>query len=163
MKQHRGFTLIELMIVIAIIGILASIAVSAYQTYTIRAQVTEGVYMASAAKGPIVDAYMNDGAAPPDRVAAGMSPDAADTSGAYVGSVDIVDGQVLIVFNGPEAHVDILGDTLYLTPYETSSNSITWRCGTAAAPAAGALLDGGADHDEGTIDERYLPFACRGE
>ena len=63
MKQNKGFTLIELMIVVAIIGILASLAISAYQTYTVRAQITEGLNMASGAKVPVADAYTNDGVA----------------------------------------------------------------------------------------------------
>jgi len=73
-KHDKGFTLIELMIVVAIIGILASLAISAYQTYTVRAQISEGLEMASGAKVPIVDAFTNDGTAPADRAAAGMTP-----------------------------------------------------------------------------------------
>ncbi|MDH5500748.1 MAG: prepilin-type N-terminal cleavage/methylation domain-containing protein, partial [Gammaproteobacteria bacterium] len=74
MKRAQGFTLIELMIVIAIIGILASLAVSAYQTYSVRAQVTEAVNMGGHAKTPIVDAFLTNGRPPVDRVEAGMSP-----------------------------------------------------------------------------------------
>ena len=73
MRRHQGgFTLIELMIVVAIIGILASLATSAYQTFTVRAQVAEGLNMAAGAKVPIVDAYTNNGIAPVDRLEAGM-------------------------------------------------------------------------------------------
>lgn len=159
-SHSAGFTLIELMIVVAIIGILASLAISAYQTYTVRAQITEGLNMADGAKVPIVDAYTNAGTAPADRVAAGMSPNATDTSGNYVSAVAITNGRVDITFGGPRAHQAIFGQTLSVTPYETTGNTIIWRCGNAAQPA-GVLLQGGAPHLAPTVEARYLPSACR--
>ena len=159
-KHSRGFTLIELMIVIAIIGILASLAVSAYQTYTVRAQVAEGLNFAAGAKVPIVDAYTNGGVAPANRAAAGMTPLATDSRGNYVSSVEIVDGRVDVTFGGPLAHQDIIGTVLSMTPYETSANSVVWRCGNAPPPD-GELLNGGAGHVAPTVDERYLPSNCR--
>jgi type IV pilus assembly protein PilA len=159
--HNRGFTLIELMIVVAIIGILASLAISAYQTYTVRAQVSEGLTMAANAKVPIVDAYSNDGVAPAGRTEAGMSPNAADTSGNYVSQVDIVNGRVDITFGGPRVNADIVGDVLSLTPYRTGQNTVVWRCGYAAIPGGGALLNGGADHQLPSLDRRYLPSSCR--
>ena len=158
--RSAGFTLIELMIVIAIIGILASLAISAYQTYTVRAQVTEGLNMADGAKVPIVDAYTNSGTAPADRPAAGMSPSPADTRGNYVSAVAITNGRVDITFGGPRAHQAIFGQTLSVTPYETNGNTIVWRCGNAAQPA-GVLLQGGAPHLVPSVEPRYLPSACR--
>lgn len=158
--QTRGFTLIELMIVIAIIGILASLAISAYQTYTVRAQITEGLNMAAGAKVPIVDAYTNSGTAPADRTAAGMSPNATDTSGNYVSGVAITNGRLDITFSGPRAHQAIFGKTVSVTPYETTGNTVVWRCGNSAQPA-GVLLQGGAPHLAPTVDTRYLPSACR--
>jgi type IV pilus assembly protein PilA len=159
-KCGAGFTLIELMIVVAIIGILASLAISAYQTYTVRAQISEGLNMASGAKVPVVDAYTNEGTAPADRTAAGMSPNATDTSGNYVSAVAITNGRVDITFGGPRAHQAIFGQTLSVTPNETNGNSVVWRCGNAAQPA-GVLLQGGAPHLAPTVDVRYLPSACR--
>jgi len=82
------------MIVVAVIGILAAIAVSAYQTYTVRAQVSEALNMGAGAKTPVVDAFNMSGTPPADRAAAGMTAAPNDTQGKYVGSVDIDDGRV---------------------------------------------------------------------
>lgn len=160
MHRNRGFTLIELMIVVAIIGILASLAVSAYQTYTVRAQVAEGINFAVGAKGPVAEAYWLDGVAPANRAAAGMSAAGTDSAGNYVSAVEIADGRVDVTFSGPLSHQDIVGMTLSLTPYETAGQTIVWRCGNAVAPG-GNLLNGGAAHLAATVDPRYLPSACR--
>ena len=164
MNGQSGFTLIELMIVIAIIGILASVATSAYQTYVIRAQVTEGISLATTAKVPIVEAFLNDGEAPADRTQAGMTPNPTDTSSYYVESVAVVDGRVDITF-GHSANAVISGRILRLTPYETPELSVVWRCGSSPAPGLATLGTSGggaaATYEPSTVEDRYLPSTCR--
>ena len=163
-RDERGFTLIELMIVVAIIGILASLAISAYQTYTIRAQVAEALNMGAGAKAPVIDAFNQTGVPPADRTAAGMTPAPTDTQGEYVSQVDVDNGRVDITF-GNNVHQAIFGDTISFTPYMSGTGSIIWRCGAAAAPGAGAteLTGGGVSsvYLAPTVDTRYLPSSCR--
>lgn len=163
-RQHNGFTLIELMIVVAIIGILASLAVSAYQTYTVRAQVAEALNFAMGAKVPIVEAFNNTGIPPADLAAAGMPALATDIQGSYVSSVNISNGRIDITF-GNRVHQDAFGDTLSITPYQApGGGSFLWRCGYASAPANAVELSGGgvtSAHQLPTLNERYLPGTCR--
>ena len=160
---RNGFTLIELMIVVAIMGILASLAISSYQTYTIRSQVSEALSMAAGAKTPIIDAFNQTGKPPADRSAAGMSPTPSDTRGSFVESVAVENGRIDVKFGGV-AHQAIYGDTLSMTPYMSGTGSFIWRCGTAAAPDGATLLSGGgvtSEHALPDLESRYLPKSCK--
>jgi type IV pilus assembly protein PilA len=169
---QKGFTLIELMIVIAIIGILAAIAIPAYQDYTIRAQVSEGLSLAAGAKAAIAESFAQRGEAPADRTEAGMTPTLTDTSGKYVQSVDVENGSIIITY-GLAANAALTDQTLRITPYETLDKSVAWRCANAEAPAGqgvellGTAAGGNtAAYEAGTLGEtpelaKYLPSSCR--
>jgi len=165
-RREAGFTLIELMIVVAIIGILASMAIPAYQTYTIRAQVAEGLQLATAAKPPVTTSFLEDGRAPADRVEAGLSANATDSSGAYVSSIDVDDG-VLVITYGNSASAIISGLTLTLTPYQTADRTVVWRCGLSGAPMNVVELGTGSDNVTAyiapTVQPQYLPANCRAQ
>jgi len=166
-KVQQGFTLIELMIVVAIIGILAAIAIPAYQDYTIRSQVSEGLTLAAAAKAAVSESFSNRGVAPADRTAAGMTALATDTSGKYVTQVAIANGTITITY-GNDANAAIAAETLSLTPYESPDLSVVWRCGLAAQPPGTALLGTAGG---GTVAayvapsagmlSKYMPGSCR--
>jgi type IV pilus assembly protein PilA len=159
---QKGFTLIELMIVVAIIGILAAIAIPAYQDYTIRAQVSEGMTLAAAAKAAVAETFLNTGNAPTNRTIAGMTATATDTFGKYVQSVEVTTGTISVVY-GNEANAKITDAILELVPWTTPDDSITWQCGFAPDPGnSAALMENGVTN--GTdLESRYLPAACRAQ
>lgn len=163
-ENQHGFTLIELMIVVAIVGILASLAISAFQTYTIRSQVSAGISLLAPAKSGIATTYTDTGRPPANRAQAGLSPDATDTAGQYVTSVNITNGVIEITY-GNDAHASISGETLYMTPYQSGEAGIVWRCGNATVDAALDTLGTGtavtAAYVATTIENRLLPSSCR--
>jgi hypothetical protein len=147
------------MAAVAAAGIAAAIALPAYQDYTIRAQVSEGLNVSAAVKAAVADAYLGGGTLPADRAAAGMAAAAEATSGAYVSGVEIDDGRVIVRF-GNQANRQIAGRTLDLRPYLSANNDVIWVCGYAS-PGPG--LEAGTSFPESgtTIAPQYLPSGCR--
>jgi type IV pilus assembly protein PilA len=143
MKKQQGFTLIELMIVVAIIGILAAIAIPAYQDYTIRAQVSEGLNLAGGAKAAVSEYTMDRGSFPDSNTQAGIS-DATDIQGKYVTSVTVLSTGIVQVLYGQEAHTTLSGGLLELSPF-TNAGSVEWDCRANGT----------------SIADKHLPAACR--
>jgi type IV pilus assembly protein PilA len=141
MKKQQGFTLIELMIVVAIIGILAAIAIPAYQDYTIRAQVSEGLNLSGGAKAAATEFFQDRGTMPGSNTEAGLAA-SGQITGKYVASVAVVD-EVITVTYGGDAHTTINGQAITLTADTTSAGSVQWDC------AGSGILP------------KHLPAACR--
>ena len=143
---HKGFTLIELMIVVAIIGILAAIAIPQYQNYVARAQVAEALVLASGAKIALVEYRTNTGEWPDSNELAGLA-NALKITGKYVERVAVnytgsSQGTITVIFNGT-AHTKIANGQLYLVATD-EGGSISWICKGSAGSVA-----------------NYLPSSCK--
>jgi type IV pilus assembly protein PilA len=158
--MQKGFTLIELMIVVAIIGILAAIAIPAYQDYTIRAQVSEGLTMAAEAKASISEFRVNRGSLPLNNTSAGL-PLAAAIVGNYVSSITVASGVITVAYNTAKSNAAIRGLLLTIRPATvgtvTSSSPLAWICGNS--PANSPLVVIGANAT--TVLDKHMPAACR--
>ena len=169
LKQvQNGFTLIELMIVVAIIGILAAIAIPAYQNYTIRAQVTEGLSLAEGWKTSISEYYAQNGAFPTCSStaaagAAGCISVSGASAGKYVSAISVnataPGGQINIVYAGTQANKALSGgpNVLTLSPGLNANNDVIWVCGKAVVPATETVA---GPADATTVPSAYLPTAC---
>ncbi|MCU4640151.1 pilin [Acinetobacter courvalinii] len=166
--MQKGFTLIELMIVVAIIGILAAIAIPAYQDYTVRSQVTEGLNMAGGVKTAVNDYYTDVGEWPADIMAAvcGKAATTAcaggtdtDYKGNYVSKIAVADGAVNVTY-GNKANANAL-DTKILTliPGVDTAKNVTWVCGNASTPTGVTPATGTTNITN--IDAKYLPGSCK--
>ena len=143
MKKQQGFTLIELMIVVAIIGILAAIAIPAYQDYTIRAQVSEGLNLSGGAKAAVSEFRMDTGRWATNNLIAGISTNGTDINGKYVDSVTVTNGVIRVEYGG-DAHTILAAGNLDLSPV-ANTGSVEWVCKSGT----------------GVIADKHLPAACR--
>jgi type IV pilus assembly protein PilA len=149
MKLQKGFTLIELMIVIAIIGILAAIAIPAYQDYTIRSKVSEGLALVGAAKLAVAETYDSTGNMPNGNASFGL-PTAASIAGNYVSSITVAatgsTGVITIAYKASVGGNPPADGTITLTPDTSNIGAMGWTCDGTVTPA---------------MPNKYLPATCR--
>jgi type IV pilus assembly protein PilA len=141
-RVQQGFTLIELMIVVAIVGILAAIALPAYRDYTIRAKVSEALAAAGACKTSVADYVANKGSLPTDLSASGCASNATQ----YVAGLDVASGVITVTTSSSTDLGDAASKTVTLTPSTPDTTAFvigTWTCAAGDMPS------------------KYLPGSCR--
>ncbi|HGT4357218.1 TPA: pilin [Neisseria gonorrhoeae] len=154
---QKGFTLIELMIVIAIVGILAAVALPAYQDYTARAQVSEAILLAEGQKSAVTEYYLNNGKWPENNDKAGVAS-SSSIKGKYVESVTVANGVVTAKMASTGVNKEIQGKKLSLWA-KRENGSVKWFCGQ---PVQRANVAAANDAGNGTnIETKHLPSTCR--
>ncbi|HEZ4110157.1 TPA: pilin [Neisseria meningitidis] len=157
---QKGFTLIELMIVIAIVGILAAVALPAYQDYTARAQVSEAILLAEGQKSAVTEYYLNHGEWPANNSSAGVAS-SSTIKGKYVQKVEVNNGVVTATMLSSGVNKEIKGKKLSLWA-KRQAGSVKWFCGQPVTRNDTNADDVTADGN-GTdkIDTKHLPSTCR--
>ncbi|ENX0328414.1 prepilin-type N-terminal cleavage/methylation domain-containing protein, partial [Neisseria gonorrhoeae] len=158
---QKGFTLIELMIVIAIVGILAAVALPAYQDYTARAQVSEAILLAEGQKSAVTEYYLNHGEWPENNTSAGVAS-ASDIKGKYVKQVEVAKGVVTAEMLSSGVNKEIQGKKLSLWA-KREAGSVKWFCGRPVQRADAnddTVTDNGGNGNE-KIETKHLPSTCR--
>ncbi|MBH6469394.1 pilin [Neisseria meningitidis] len=157
---QKGFTLIELMIVIAIVGILAAVALPAYQDYTARAQVSEAILLAEGQKSAVTEYYLNHGIWPGDNTSAGVAT-STDIKGKYVKEVKVANGVITAEMKSSGVNKEIQGKKLSLWA-KRQAGSVKWFCGQPVTRNAKADdVDDVAADGTNKIDTKHLPSTCR--
>ncbi|MBH5777412.1 pilin, partial [Neisseria meningitidis] len=160
---QKGFTLIELMIVIAIVGILAAVALPAYQDYTARAQVSEAILLAEGQKSAVTEYYLNHGIWPGDNTSAGVAT-STDIKGKYVQSVTVANGVITAQMASSNVNNEIKDKKLSLWA-KRQNGSVKWFCGQpvtrAANNTAKDAVTAANDNSNNGINTKHLPSTCR--